>query len=157
MSKQDADETNEILLLSRIAYVVERAGLAVAGAMCGTFVAAQLTRIDPGLFDSIGFIVAMILVGMIGFYLGVDIPRLRASPASPATARPRVDPVELLSAAGTFLTTIAALISLYAFVFDEAPQPGWGYMFACWWLLGVVMQIGAGVAGRLCLANKAAG
>jgi hypothetical protein len=157
MSKQDADETNEILLLSRIAYVVERAGLAVAGAMCGTFVAAQLTRINPGLFDSLGFIVAMILVGMVGFYLGVDIPRLRASPASPATARPRVDPVELLSATGTFLATIAALISLYAFVFDEAPQQGWGYMFGCWWLLGVVMQIGAGVAGRLSLLNKAAG
>jgi hypothetical protein len=124
--------------------------------MCGTFVAAQLTRIDPGLFDSIGFIVAMILVGMIGFYLGVDIPRLRASPASPATARPTVDPVELLSAAGTFLATIAALISLYAFVFDEAPQRGWwGYMFACWWLLGVVMQIGAGVVGRLSLTKPA--
>ena len=155
MSKRDADETNEILLLSRIAHVVERAGLAVAGAMCGTFVAAQLTRLNPALFDSIGFIAAMILAGMIGFYLGVDIPMLRAPPASPATARPRADPVELLSATGTFLATIAALISLYAFVFDEVPQPGWGYMVACWWLLGVAMQIGAGVAGRLSLLNKA--
>ena len=90
MSKQDADEANEVLLLSRVAYVVERAGLAVAGAMCGTFVAAQLTRINPVRFDSIGFIAAMILVGLIGFYLGVDIPRLRASPASPATARRRL-------------------------------------------------------------------
>jgi|ERR1700726_3520476 hypothetical protein len=157
MSKQDADEANEVLLLSRVAYVVERAGLAVAGAMCGTFVAAQLTRINPVRFDSIGFIAAMILVGLIGFYLGVDIPRLRASPASPATARPRVDPVELLSATGTFIATIAALVSLYAFVFDEVPQRGWGYMLACWWLLGVVMQIGAGVAGRLSLAHKATG
>jgi hypothetical protein len=158
MSKQDADETNEILLLSRIAHVVERAGLAVAGAMCGTFVAAQLTRLNPALFDSIGFIAAMVLVGMIGFYLGIDVPRLRASPASPAIARPRVDPIQLLSATGTFLATVAALISLYAFVFDEAPQRGWwGDMVACWWLLGGVMQIGAGVAGRLSLADKAAG
>jgi hypothetical protein len=30
-------------------------------------------------------------------------------------------------------------------------------MIACWWLLGVVMQIGAGVAGRLSLADKPAG
>ena len=64
----------------------------------------------------------------------------------------------MLSATGTFLATVAALISLYAFVFDEAPQRGWGYMMiACWWLLGVAMQIGAGVAGRLSLADKAAG
>ena len=63
-----------------------------------------------------------ILVGLIGFNLGVDIPRLRASLASPAIARPRVDPVELLSATGTFLATVAALDSLYALVFDEAPQ-----------------------------------
>ena len=60
-------------------------------------------------------------------------------------------------ATGTFLATVAAPISLYAFVFDEAPQRGWGYMVACWWLLGVVMQIGAGVAGRLSLADKPAG
>jgi hypothetical protein len=156
MSKQENDEANEVLLLGRIAYVVERAGLAVAGAICGTFVAAQLARLNPALFDSLGFIAAMVLVGTIGFYLGIDIPRLRASPASPATARPRVDLVELLSATGTFLAIVAALISLYAFVFDEAPQRGWGYMVADWWMLGVVMQTGAGVARRLSLANKAA-
>jgi hypothetical protein len=157
MSKPEKDETNEVLVLSRIADVVERAGFAVAGAMCGTFVAAQLTRLNPALFDSIGFIAATVLVGMIGFYLGIDAPRLRASLASPAIARPRVDPIQLLSASGTFLATVAALNSLYAFVFDEAPQRGWGYMVACWWLLGVATQIGAGVAGRLSLANKAAG
>jgi hypothetical protein len=141
------DETNEVLVLSRIADVVEHAGFAVAGAMCGTFVAAQLTRLNPALFDSIGFIAATVLVGMIGFYLGIDVPRLRASLASPAIARPRVDPIQLLSASGTFLATVAALNSLYALVFDEAPQRGWGYMVACWWLLGVATQIGAGVAG----------
>jgi hypothetical protein len=151
------DETNEVLVLSRIADVVEHAGFAVAGAMCGTFVAAQLTRLNPALFDSIGFIAATVLVGMIGFYLGIDVPRLRASLASPAIARPRVDPIQLLSASGTFLATVAALNSLYALVFDEAPRRGWGYMVACWWLLGVATQIGAGVAGRLSLADKAAG
>jgi hypothetical protein len=77
------------------------------GAMCGTFVAAQLTRLNPALFDSIGFIAATVLVGMIGFYLGIDVPRLRASLASPAIARPRVDPIQLLSASGTFLATVA--------------------------------------------------
>ena len=61
--KTRRDEANEVLLLSRVAYVVERAGLAVAGAMCGTFVAAQLTRLNPVLFNSIGFIAAMVLLG----------------------------------------------------------------------------------------------
>jgi hypothetical protein len=45
---------------------------------------------------------------------------------------PRVDPIQLLSASGTFLVTVAALNSLYAFVFDEAPQRGW----ATWSLAG---------------------
>ncbi|HWL20683.1 MAG TPA: hypothetical protein VNS33_13505 [Bradyrhizobium sp.] len=155
MSKQEHVEASEVLLLSRIAHVVERAGLSLAGAMCGTFVAAQLTRTDPARFDTVGFIVAMVLTGMIGFYLGIDIPRLRVPPASAATAQPKVDPVELLSATGTFLATIAALISVYAFVFDAAPQRSFEYMVASWWMIGVAMQIGAGVMARMWLASKA--
>jgi hypothetical protein len=155
MSKQEHVEASEVLLLSRIAHVVERSGLSLAGAMCGTFVAAQLTRTDPARFDTVGFIVAMVLTGMIGFYLGIDIPRLRVPPASAATARPRVDPVELLSATGTFLATVAALISVYAFVFDAAPQRSFEYMVASWWMIGVAMQIGAGVMARMWLASKA--
>ena len=155
MSKQEHVEASEVLLLSRIAHVVERAGLSLAGAMCGTFVAAQLTRTDPARFDTVGFIVAMVLTGMIGFYLGIDIPRLRAPPASAATAQPKVDPVELLSATGTFLAAVAALISVYAFVFDAAPQRSFEYMVASWWMIGVAMQIGAGVMARMWLASKA--
>jgi len=87
-------------LVSRAAHVIERSGLAMAGAMCGTFVAAQLAKAGIAPFDSVGFTAAMVLVGMIGFYLGIDIPRL---PVRVARHRPRVEPVELLSAAGTFL------------------------------------------------------
>lgn len=152
MSKQANDFAGEVLLLSRIAHVVARTGLSAAGAMCGTFVAAQITRTDPSRFDSVGFILATILVGMIGFYLGIDIPRPRALPAVMPS---RVDPVELLSATGTFLATIAALISVYAFVFDATPQRSFEYMVASWWIVGVVMQIGAGVTGRMWLVSKA--
>jgi hypothetical protein len=152
MSKQANDFASEVLLLSRIAHVVARTGLSAAGAMCGTFVAAQLTRTDPSRFDSVGFILATVLVGMIGFYLGVDVPRPRALRA---VMPPRVDPVELLSATGTFLATIAALISVYAFVFDAAPQRSFEYMVASWWMIGVAMQIGAGVMARMWLASKA--
>jgi hypothetical protein len=146
-------------LLSRVAHVVERIGLAMSGAMCGTFVAAYLARASIDTFDSIGFVMSMILVGIIGFYLGIDIPQLRASHASRAVNRPApgADPVELLSAIGTLLAAMAALASVYAIVFDEDPQRVWEFLIGGWWLIGAIMQIGAGSIGRLRLTNKAAG
>ena len=148
MSNQTKIRMHEMLLISRAAHVVERTGLAMAGAMCGTFVAALQTSADAELFDSVGFIVSMVLIGAIGFYLGIDIPRLRV--------RGRLDPVELASATGTFLAAVAALISVYAFVFDEIPRHAWDFTFISWWMLGVALQIGAGLIGRLRLARRAA-
>jgi hypothetical protein len=115
----------------------------------GTFVAAQLTMTDSALFDSAGFIATMVLVGVLGFYLGIDVPYLRLSLAKP-------DPIELLSRIGTFLAAIAALISVYAFVFDTTMRPSFEYVVASWWVVGVVLQIGAGLIGRIRL-SKAAG
>ena len=140
---------DDVLLISRVAHVVERTGLAMSGAMCGTFVAALQTSANAELFDSAGFIVSMVLLGAIAFYLGIDIPRLRM--------RPRVDLVEFWSATGTFLAAVAALISVYAFVFDQIPQRAWDFTIVSWWLLGVAMQIGAGAIARLRLARKAIG
>ncbi|MBV9566006.1 MAG: hypothetical protein JOY90_36985 [Bradyrhizobium sp.] len=142
---------DDVIFISEVAHVVGRAGLAMAGVMCGTFVAAALTKVNAEWFDSAPFVATMVLVGMVGFYLGIDIPRLRP----PATARPRIDPVELLSAVGTFLATVAALISIYSFVFDEA-LGGFEYVVASSWLLGVAMQIGAGAIGRRGVAGPAA-
>ena len=48
----------------------------MAGAMCGTFVAAELTMTNAELFDSAGVVALMILVGILGFHLGIDLPRL---------------------------------------------------------------------------------
>ena len=142
-------------LVSRVAHVVERIGLAMSGAMCGTFVAAYLERASIAIFDSIGFIMVMILIGIIGFYLGIDIPQLRVSHGNRAINRP--DPVELLSAIGTFLAAVAALASVYAIILDEVPQRPWELLIGCWWLLGAIMQIGAGSLGRLRLTDKPAG
>jgi amino acid transporter len=135
----------------RAVHVIERSGLAMAGAMCGTFVAAQLAQTEITLFGSLGFIVAMVLTGTIGFYLGIDIPRQPLS-----GRRPRIDPVELLSAAGTFLAAMAAMISVYGLVFDVAPQRFSATVIGSWWVLGVIMQTGAGSIGRLRLAGRAA-
>jgi hypothetical protein len=157
MSDQTDAGTNPFFV-SRVAHVVERTGLAMSGAMCGTFVAAYLTRAGIDSFDSIGFIASMILIGMIGFYLGIDIPGLRAFHTGPGTrSTPRWDTVELLSATGTFLAAMAALTSVYAIVFDEAPQGVWEFAIGCWWLIGIAMQISAGAIGRLRVANSALG
>jgi len=66
-----------------------------------------------------------------------------------------VDMVELLSATGTFLAAVAALISVHAFVFDDIPRRAWDFTLVSWWMLGVAMQIGAGVMARMWLASKA--
>jgi hypothetical protein len=157
------DETgaaaDDRVLISRVAHVVERIGLAMSGAIGGTFVAAYLARASIEPFASVGFVASTILVGTVGFYLGIDIPRLRASHPNSGIkgSAPRVDPIELLSATGTFLAAVAALASVYAIVFDQVPQRVWEFVVGSWWLLGVMMQIGAGLIARLRPANKAVG
>ena len=153
MSSNKPTETDDVLLIMQIVQVTGRLGLSMAGAMCGTFVAAQLTTTNAELFDSVGFIALMVLVGILGFYLGIDLPHLRASLAKPELDGQRIDSIELLSKIGTFLATIAALISVYAFVFDETLRRSFEYMVASWWMIGVVLQIGAGLIGRIRLAR----
>jgi hypothetical protein len=144
-------------VLSCVAHVLERAGFGMSGAIGGTFVAAYLARSNIEAFASIGFIASMILVGVFGFCLGIDIPRLRASHEhlGPGHAVPQWDSVELLGATGIFLAAAAALISVYAIVFDEAPEGVWEFAIGCWWLIGIAMQIGAGAVGRLRLNSHA--
>jgi hypothetical protein len=146
-------KSDDQFMIIRAVHVVERSGLAMAGAMCGTFVAAELSKTEVLLFESLGFIAVMVLMGAVGFYLGVDIPR---RPRSMLGVGPRIDPVELLSAAGTFLAAIAALISVYGLVFDELPPRLWEEFIASWWVLGAMLQTGAGSLGRLRLAGRAA-
>jgi hypothetical protein len=156
MSNKTLTNKDDTLLIVQIVQVTGRLGLSMAGAMCGTSVAAQLTITDTTLFDSAGFVALMVLIGILGFHLGIDVPYLRSSLAKPEFDGPRIDPIELLSRIGTFLAAIAALISVYAFVFDETMRPSFEYLVASWWMVGVVLQIGAGLIGRIRLA-KAAG
>lgn len=153
MSKRRNTAMQDYHLISRAAHVIERSGLAMAGAMCGTFVVAQMSKVNVALFGSIGFAVWMVAIGMVGFYLGIDTPR----PPEVAGIRVRTDPVEWLSAAGTFLAAVAALVSVYGIVLDEVPQRFWEFVFGSWWTLGITMQIGAGLIARLRPATRARG
>jgi len=139
-------------VISRAAHVIERSGLAIAGALCGLFVAALLLRANIDLFDSVSFSSAMTLFGLVGFYLGIDTPPApsRAFRVDILNARigPKIELVEVFVAAGTFLATAAALVSVYVVVFDEDLPVIWTVIVGCWWLLGVAMQIVAGIAAR---------
>src|ERR1700720_3884287 len=88
--------------ISRSAHALERTGLALTGASCGLFVAAHVGRADIDLIGSTAAVLAMMLYGAAGFYLGIDLP-----PAPPDHHRlhlpmrqrlgSRADAVELLS------------------------------------------------------------
>jgi hypothetical protein len=57
--------------------------------------------------------------------------------------------VELLSAAGTFLAAVAAVVSVTSIVLDEAAHAGAALLIWLGWAIGTTMQIAAGVIGRM--------
>src|SRR3984957_3575046 len=124
------------------AHVLERIGLAMAGAASGLFVAAHVGS-TIALFTTFGFVVVMMIGGAIGFYLGIDTPQLPFHPDDG-----QVDGAEFLSAVGTFLAALAAFASVGVIMFHEEPHIFWTVMIMLGWVIGVAMQIVAGAIGR---------
>jgi hypothetical protein len=145
--------------MSLIAHAIARSALAMAGFLCGFYVAADVARADLEGLNSTGFVASMSLVGTIGFYLGIDIPRVHGfqDPFPDQNARLTLVLVDLLSATGTFIAVVAALISVYVIVFDEVLQLTWTLTVGFLWLLGVMMQIGCGVSARRRTVNQGSG
>ena len=139
--------------LSRSAHVLERTGLALTGASCGLFVAAHVGRADIDLIGSAAAVFAMMLYGAAGFYLGVDLPPTPPNHRMHLPLRPglgtRADAVELLSAAGTFLAAVAAVVSVSSIVLDETPHAGTALLIWLSWVVGATMQIAAGIVARM--------
>jgi hypothetical protein len=138
--------------ISRSAHVLERIGLALTGASCGVFVAAHVGRADIDLLGSAAVVFAMMIYGAAGFYLGIDLPH---PPADHEVHLPlphglgsKADTVELLSAAGTFLAAIAAVISVSSIVLDEIARPASALLICFAWAIGATLQIAAGVIAR---------
>jgi hypothetical protein len=135
----------------KFAHLLERIGLAMAGAASGLFVAAHVGS-SIAVFTSQGFIAIMMISGAIGFYLGIDTPPL-AFPApsgelSKGGSGGKVDAAEFLSAVGTFLAALTAFVSVSVIVFRENPHIFWTIMIMLGWVVGVMMQIIAGAIAR---------
>jgi hypothetical protein len=148
-----AEPWNTRSTISRWAHVVERIGLALTGASCGLFVAAHVGRADINLIGSTAAVLAMMIYGAAGFYLGIDLP-----PAAPdhrmhlplrSGLGSRADAVELLSAAGTFLAAVAAVVSVSSIVLGETARPSTALLISAGWAVGATLQIAAGINARM--------
>jgi hypothetical protein len=129
----------------RLAHMLERAGLAMAGAACGLFVAAYMARTQVEILSAAWLILAVMIVGALGFYLGVDVP----PPANPPGEGEGPDRVEILSAAGTFLAALMTLVSVAVVILDIYPRLFWPALILLGWLIGAILQIAAGIIARL--------
>jgi hypothetical protein len=135
----------------KFAHVLERIGLAMAGAASGLFVGA-LVGSSIAALTSQGFILIMMISGAIGFYLGIDTPQLvfhgpHDEPSKGGSGK--VDSAEFLSAVGTFLAALTAFASVSVIVIRENPHIFWTTMIMLGWVVGVVMQIVAGAIARI--------
>jgi hypothetical protein len=150
---QRADPWNTRSAISRWAHVIERIGLALAGGSCGLFVAADVARSDVDMLGSPLAILAMMLYGAAGFYLGIDLPPAPPDHQMPLPLRPKLgskaDAVELLSAAGTFLAAVAAVVSVSGIVLDETVRANTARLIIVGWGIGATMQIAAGIMARM--------
>jgi len=135
----------------KFAHVLERIGLAMAGASSGLFVGSYVGS-SIAAFTSQGFLVAMMIGGAVGFYVGIDTPPLalhgpNGEPLKGGSGG-RIDAAEFLSAVGTFLATLTAFVSVGVIVLREGPRSFWTIIIMLGWVVGVMMQITAGTIAR---------
>ncbi|RXG86553.1 MULTISPECIES: hypothetical protein [Bradyrhizobium] len=127
----------------KTAHVFERVGLAMAGAACGLFVGAYVGSAISSLTTQ-GFLLVMMVLGFIGFYLGIDTPQMPFDDAHNA-----IDAAEFLSSAGTLCATLTALASVAVIVLRLDPHINFAWLALLGWSAGVAMQIVAGAKARM--------
>jgi hypothetical protein len=124
----------------KFAHVLERLGLAMAGAASGLFVAVLVGSNIAALTSEL-FLLVMMISGAIGYYLGIDTP--------PLASGGKIDAADFLSAVGTFLATLSAFVSVSVIVFREDPHIFLTVVIMAGWVVGVLMQIIAGAIARM--------
>ncbi len=130
------------------AHVLERIGLAMAGAACGLFVSAHVGS-SISFLTTQGFLLFMMIAGAVGFYLGIDTPPLPFhADAEPNRASAGIDAPEFLTAIGTFLATLTAFLSVGIIVLRGEPDIAWTVLIGIGWTAGIAMQIIAGAIAR---------
>lgn len=134
----------------KFAHVLERLGLAMAGAASGLFVGAHVGTSFAAL-TSQGFLALMMLGGAIGFYLGIDTPQLtfHSENGNASNSKMQIDAAEFLSAVGTFLAAFSAFASVGIIILRHDPHIVWTYLIMAGWILGISMQTVAGAIARL--------
>jgi hypothetical protein len=135
----------------KAAHVLERVGLAMAGASSGLFVGTYVGSSIAAL-TSQAFLVVMMIGGAIGFYLGIDTPPVafhgpNGEPLEGGSSG-KIDTAEFLSAVGTFLATLVAFVSVGVILLREDPHISWTIIVMLGWVIGVMMQITAGTIAR---------
>ena len=136
--------------LNGLAEVIEGIGIAIMGALCGLFVAAMVAKADIEEINSVPALLSAMLYGSVGFYLRTNIPSLASSVTfSTSGTGPKTKPIALARALGTFVAAVAALVSVYMIIFDEAPPAIWNVGIGIGWAFGVLLQFAAGTAARL--------
>jgi hypothetical protein len=134
--------------IRKSAHVLERLGLAMAGAASGLFVAA-LVGTSVAALTTQGFLLIMMVAGAVGFYLGIDTPQRPLHPAvTDDGLASKIDTAEFLSAVGTFLAAGSAFASVGVIVLRHDPHIAWTWMIMAGWVVGVTMQIVAGAIAR---------
>jgi hypothetical protein len=137
--------------IRKSAHVLERIGLAMAGAASGLFVGALVGAVVPALTTQ-GFLLVMMFAGAVGFYLGIDTPPLPFHETDDEHSREgerKIDAAEFLTAAGTFLATLTGFVAVILIVLSLEPHTAWIAMIMSGWIIGVTMQIIAGAIARL--------
>jgi hypothetical protein len=134
------------------AHILERLGLAMAGAASGLFVAA-LVGTSVAVLTTQAFLLLMMIAGAVGFYLGIDTPPLPFHPHDEQLpddgSGGKIDAAEFLTAVGTFLAAGSAFASVGVIVLRHDPHIAWTWMIMAGWVVGVSMQIIAGAIARI--------
>ena len=114
--------------------------------------AVHVGRASIDLIGSAATVLGMMLYGAAGFYLGIDLPPAPPDHRMHLPLRhglgSRADIVELLSAAGTFLAAVAAVVSVSSIVLDETPHAATALLIGFGWAIGASMQIASGIIAR---------
>jgi hypothetical protein len=132
----------------KFAHVLERIGLAMAGAACGLFVSAHVGS-SISFLTTQAFLLLMMIAGAIGFYLGIDTPPQPFHPeVKTNVSTAGIDAPEFLTAFGTFLATLTAFASVGIIVLRGEPHIAWTILIAIGWTVGIAMQIIAGAIAR---------